>query len=41
MITVERETENSIIIVKTPLPIIDGKSKENIKKKIGLKDSTY
>lgn len=41
MITIEIETDNSIIIVKTPLPIIDGKSKENIKKKIDLKDSTY
>ena len=33
--------KKTIIIAKTPLPIIDGKPKENIKKKRDLKDSTY
>ena len=39
--TTIKKKDNSIIIAKTPLPIIDGKPKENIKKKGDLKDSTY
>lgn len=38
---IEAEMDDSIIIVRIPLPVIDGTPRERIKKKIDLNNAIY